>query len=184
MTPVLQIIALLRDASVIVLAAFVITLYKQVIMVKDAEIGQLKSRIEDLEATSAPVLLDQNEKMSAALNRYAGKAAGLEEALKQALAQTDALAKITPPAIESAEIAGSFGAAFESLIIISEAIAKTRALNILAGRESGQVLDQFNAAADEIHALVQTLFEGKKPSFPHLKKRIQEHEDAKARGKT
>jgi hypothetical protein len=117
--------------------------------------------------------------MSATLDRFAAKAAGLEEALKRASAENKALTTVMPPAIQTAEIAGSFGAAFESLIIISEAIDKARASNMLAGRMSGLELDQINAAVEEIEALVQTSYEGKRPSFPRLNKRIQKLKDSK-----
>jgi hypothetical protein len=72
MTYVLQIVALLRDAAVIVLAALAVTLYKQVIMVKDAEIGLLRSRIEHLQATSARRPKRKNVRNAGPFRRQSG----------------------------------------------------------------------------------------------------------------
>jgi hypothetical protein len=137
-----------------------------VIVVKDAEISLLKSRIEHLQATSAPALLDQTEKMSAAVDRYVGKVAKLEEDLKQA-STTAAVA------IEGAEIAGILGAAFESLIIMTEAVGYMEASRILAGELPGSEADRLNRGLSEVEAMVKIALEGKKPSFFHLKKRFQ-----------
>ena len=70
MVDIPKIIALVRDASVVVGVGYGIKLYSVVLKAKEAEAALWKARAEHLEKLSVPALAEQMQKMAPLLNEY------------------------------------------------------------------------------------------------------------------
>ena len=79
MVEIPKIIALVRDASVVVGVGYSIKLYSVVLKAKEAEAALWKARAEHLEKLSVPALAEQMQKMAPLLNEYTKKNQELEQ---------------------------------------------------------------------------------------------------------